>query len=297
MRGVAGAVREAVTDHALAPDEAVVILGSGLTAVDTVLSLSRQPRRAPIWLVSRRGLVPQTHASSPVAPVDLRLMLESLRAAPGGLRLDALLRAMRAKLREVRAEGGDWRGVVDGVRPHTATIWGALSLADRRRFLGSVRPYWEVHRHRMAPGVAERFGALVQEGRVRIVAGSVAAAQADDDGVRLYVRERGADRLVELRAGVVINCTGPAASNSAESNPAIGSLLVHGWVRPDILSLGLETTRDGVVVDAHGVVAADLFVVGTLRKFAVWESTAVPELRVQAEQVGARVVAGLRRGG
>lgn len=287
----------AFAGNTAAPDEPVVILGSGLTAVDTVLSLSRQPRRAPIWLVSRRGLVPQTHASSPVAPVDLRPMLEALLAAPGGLHLDALLRAMRAKLREVRAEGGDWRGVVDGVRPHTATIWGALSLADRRRFLGSVRPYWEVHRHRMAPGVAERFGALVQEGRVRIVAGSVAAAQADDDGVRLYVRERGADRLVELRAGVVINCTGPAASNSAESNPAIGSLLVHGWVRPDVLSLGLETTRDGEVVDAHGVVAADLFVVGTLRKFAVWESTAVPELRVQAAEVGARVVAGLRREG
>lgn len=128
-------------------------------------------------------------------------------------------------------------------------------------------------------------------------AGSVSAAQADDDGVRLYVRERGADRLVELRAGVVINCTGPAASNSAESNPAIGSLLVHGWVRPDVLSLGLETTADGEVVDASGEAAADLFVVGTLRKFAVWESTAVPELRVQAAQVGARVVAGLRREG
>lgn len=287
----------AFAGNTAAPDEAVVILGSGLTAVDTVLSLSRQPRRAPIWLVSRRGLVPQTHASAPVAPVDLRPMIEWLLAAPGGLRLDALLRAMLAKLREVRTAGGDWRGVVDGVRPHTATIWGALSLADRRRFLGSVRPYWEVHRHRMAPGVAERFGALVQDGRVRVVAGSVAAAQADDDGVRLYVRERGADRLVELRAGVVINCTGPAASNSAESNPAIGSLLVHGWVRPDVLSLGLETTRDGEVVDAHGEAAADLFVVGTLRKFAVWESTAVPELRVQAAEVGARVVAGLRRGG
>jgi uncharacterized NAD(P)/FAD-binding protein YdhS len=93
-----------------------------------------------------------------------------------------------------------------------------------------------------------------------------------------------------MRAGWVINCTGPAASNSAESNPAIGSLLVHGWVRPDDLALGLETTADGRAIDANGQTAADLFVVGTLRKPALWESTAVPELRNQAAAVAEQIV-------
>jgi uncharacterized NAD(P)/FAD-binding protein YdhS len=117
------------------------------------------------------------------------------------------------------------------------------------------------------------------------VAGRIASAQADEGGVRLYVRERGDERLLEMQAGWVINCTGPAASNSAESNPAIGSLLVHGWVRPDELALGLDTTADGNAIHTSGEVMSDLFVVGTLRKPSVWESTAVPELRNQAAAV------------
>jgi uncharacterized NAD(P)/FAD-binding protein YdhS len=125
---------------------------------------------------------------------------------------------------------------------------------------------------------------------VRIVAGTVASAQADENGVRLYVRERGDDRLIEIRTAWVVNCTGPAASNSTESNPAIGSLLVHGLVRPDELALGLDTTADGNAIDTHGAVAEDLFVVGTLRKPGLWESTAVPELRSQAASVGERVL-------
>jgi uncharacterized NAD(P)/FAD-binding protein YdhS len=56
-------------------------------------------------------------------------------------------------------------------------------------------------------------------------------------------------------------------------------------VRTDDLALGLETTPDGNAIDAHGQVAPDLFVVGTLRKPAHWESTAVPELRSQAAAV------------
>ena len=62
----------------------------------------------------------------------------------------------------------------------------------------------------------------------------------------------------------------------------IGSLLVSGVLRPDELSLGIETTPDGHAIDADGREVADLFLVGTLRKSTDWESTAVPELRNQA---------------
>jgi uncharacterized NAD(P)/FAD-binding protein YdhS len=263
----------------------VVILGTGLTAVDAVLSLAQEPRRAPITLLSRRGLVPQTHAAAPVPPADLHPLVADWLAAPGGVHSKTLFKQLREKVRQATAAGQDWRSVVDGLRPHTAALWRALSLPERRKFLLRLRPYWEVHRHRMALGVAERFNALLDQRLVRIMAGSVVSAQAEEDGARLFVRERGEERLLELRAAWVINCTGPAAANSAESNPVIGSLLVHGGVRTDDLALGLETSSDGNAIDAHGQAASDLFVVGTLRKPALWESTAVPELRNQAASV------------
>lgn len=277
--------------NAVGADDAVVILGTGLTAVDAVLSLAQEQRRGPITLISRRGLVPQVHADAAVAPADLQALVTELLSAPNGVSITTLYHRLRKKARELAAAGQDWRSVIDGLRPHTAALWRALPVTERRKFLKYLRPYWEVHRHRMALDVARRFNALLEQGSLRIVAGSVASAQADDNGVRLYVRERGDDRMREIKAAWVINCTGPQASNSAESNPAIGSLLVHGWVRPDELSLGLDTSADGNAVDAEGVVAQDLFVVGTLRKPLLWESTAVPELRNQAAAVGERALA------
>jgi uncharacterized NAD(P)/FAD-binding protein YdhS len=281
--------------NAVNADDPVVILGSGLTAVDAVLSLAREHRQVPITLVSRRGLIPLAHSETPVAPADLQALVTELMALPGGLRLKTLNRRVRDKIREIQASGQDWRSVVDGLRGHTAHLWNTLSLSDRRQFLAHLRPYWEVHRHRMALDVAQRFGSLLDQGLVRIVAGSVASAQAEEDSVRLYVRERGDDRLREIRAAYVVNCTGPAAPNSVEANPAIGSLLVHGWAKPDELALGLQTTSEGNVVDARGKPAEDLFVIGTLRKPALWESTAVPELRIQAASVAEHVLRVLER--
>jgi uncharacterized NAD(P)/FAD-binding protein YdhS/predicted metal-dependent enzyme (double-stranded beta helix superfamily) len=273
-------------------DEPVVVLGSGLTAVDAVLTLTRGARTAPITLVSRRGLLPHSHAEAALPPIDLAPLIADWMAADRP-RVVTLARKLKQKARSLAEAGGDWRSVVDSLRPHTAKVWSTLTERDRGRFLAHLRPYWEIHRHRMAVEVARRFRELLTQNLVRVVPGTVASVHADDSGARLYVRERGDARLIELRACWVVNCTGPAACNSAESNPAIGSLLVHDWVRRDALSLGLDTTSDGNAIDAKGREVDDLFVVGTLRKPLLWESTAVPELRSQAASVAQSTVAGI----
>jgi uncharacterized NAD(P)/FAD-binding protein YdhS/predicted metal-dependent enzyme (double-stranded beta helix superfamily) len=265
------------------PKDSVVVLGSGLTAVDTVLSLASEERIAPVYLISRRGLLPQQHSPQPIPAAPLGPWIEeSLVSDPS---INAWTKLLRQKIDETERGGGDWRSVIDGLRPHTATLWRALSHRDRHRFLRHLRAFWEVHRHRTASQVSERFNELLKSGRVKILAGRIVAAQADSNGVRMFVRERGDDRLLDIATSWVVNCTGPGPSNSPESNPAIGSLLIPDWVRSDPLSLGLETTNEGLALGGRGKQAEDLFVVGTLRKPSTWESTAVPELRVQAGQV------------
>src|SRR5262249_969383 len=106
--------------NVVGPDEPAVILGSGLTAVDAVLSLTQLPRQAPITLVSRHGLLPQAHAPTPVPPADLTGLVAELVAAPGGVRAQTLLHQLRRKVRELATKGVDWRRVVGGLRPHPA---------------------------------------------------------------------------------------------------------------------------------------------------------------------------------
>jgi uncharacterized NAD(P)/FAD-binding protein YdhS len=281
--------------NAVGPDDPVLILGSGLTSVDTVLSLAEQPRRAPITLLSRNGLLPQAHHPAPLRPLALNALVSQWLADPAGIRALTLVRELRRHVRSSAASNVDWRSVVDGIRPHTAALWQAMPAAERRKFLARLRPFWEVHRHRMPALAAERFHAMLDQGAVRVIAGRLQSAHADNDGVHLIVRERKSNRTVESHAAWVINCTGPLPSNRVDSNPAIGSLLVYGWVRPDELALGLETTPAGNAVADDGHEVADLFVVGTLRKPAFWESTAVPELRNQAADAAEGVLRWLRQ--
>jgi uncharacterized NAD(P)/FAD-binding protein YdhS len=273
------------------PNEAIVIVGRGLTAVDVVLSLTQQPRGAGITLVSFNGSLPQRHALVPLPAADLRSLVSELVAEPGGLKILTLFRRLRKVVRELEAQGGDWRSVVDGLRPCTAELWRVMPSVERRKFLNRLRPFWEIHRHRTAPHVAERLRALLDNGQIRIIAGKFESAFAEGDEVRLAVRERGTRRRINLCAGWVVNCTGPTPSNRPESNSAIGSLLLRGEVRLDELGLGIETTLEGNAIAARSDKAADLFVVGALRKPELWESTAVPELREQAAEVAKQLLA------
>ena len=279
----------------IGPEAPVLIIGSGLTAIDAVMSICHAPRSAPVYLVSRRGLTPREHARPGAPPADLADAVEACVRRHGGPNVLDLVRRIRRCVGDTVEGGGDWRTVIDGLRPFTPTLWRAAADAQRSRFMRHVRPLWEVLRHRMAPEVGARLGRWRAEGAVCVMAGRVDAVHAAAGSpVQATVRCRGDVASRTLVVGWVINCTGPSPSNRPEANPAVGSLLLRGWVRPDALDLGLDTTADGRAVSRAGHPVPDLYVIGTLRKPAAWESTAVPELRVQAEVAATTIVARAR---
>jgi len=276
--------------NVISPQDNVVILGSGLTAVDTVLSLVDGPRSGTITMISRRGLFPQAHAELPITPIDLTVEVQDFLGNQSRSRLLELARSLRNKVSRIGNEGGDWRAVIDGLRPHLSVIWRSLSLDDRKRFLRFLRPYWEIHRHRMATQISAAFGELHDAGKIEFVAGQITSASAGNAHLDLIVEQRHSKHRLAISADWVINCTGPLPSNTSSGNPAIGSLLVDGWLKPDPLGLGIETTETGVALNVNHEPIDDLLVIGTLRKAMEWESTAVPELRVQAAQIARMVL-------
>lgn len=274
----------------ISPADEVVILGSGLSAVDAVLTLTHVPRKASITMISRRGLLPQTHAPVPITPVDLTELTDALLSDPRGVRSVELSRRVRRLVSDLAKQGMDWRCVIDGLRPHTIRLWRAMSTAEKGRFVEHLRPFWEVHRHRMAISISQRFGELHDSDQAHFIAGRVCSAQGTEEGVELIVEQRQARHRLAVHADWVINCTGPTPSYVGAGNPAIGALLVAGWLRPDPLSLGVDSTEEGMAISFDGMPVENLFVVGTLRKAQDWESTAVPELRIQAADVAARLI-------
>jgi uncharacterized NAD(P)/FAD-binding protein YdhS len=280
---------------AVNPADSVLVLGSGLTAVDTVLSLHTPQRTGSVTLLSRRGLLPQVHVVPPAPPLDLAGWIgQQIEEIPRHT-VAALSRRLRRLTKAHQEQGGDWRSVVDGLRPYLSQIWNSFDTAQRLDFLRRLRPFWEIHRHRMAPEIAEKFVQAQNRGWLRQCVGRVNQVQAGDEHVQVEWRGPGRALKTPLAVNWVINCTGPGPSNTAASNPAIGSLLRAGWVRPDPLALGLDIDDTGRVFTRSHERLENLLVLGTLRKPQLWESTAVPELRHQAAGIASYVLAWARR--
>lgn len=253
---------------AIAPDDDALILGSGLTMVDIVLALQAQGWRGRAIVVSRRGLLPLAHGACNDAPVDL----------PPEALTGALSTRLAAARRLAREHG--WRRVMEGYRPITLDLWRAAATARRARFLRHLRPWWDVHRHRIAPEVAAELKALTTAGRLTIIAGRAQAAADDDQSAILTIRTRNGSTPT-LRADWLIDCTGPG--HDAGRAPLTAALIAEGRARIDAVDLGLDLDAEGRVIHADGAPDASLFVLGPPARAAFWETIAVPDIRQRIE--------------
>lgn len=266
----------------------ILLLGTGLTAVDVSMSLLSENPERHIYALSRRGLLPQHHRAAAVkAPPGSPPA--AIWGAAGTLR--AQLRAFRQHARVLAAQGGDWRDALAALRPYTAAIWQAWPQQERRRFLRHVQPYWDSHRHRLAPAIHQRFAAAIQAGTVETCAARLRAMEADRAGVTVHLRRRGATADSTLRVGYVINCTGPCTDPRGTRNQLVRQLLADGLIHTDRLGLGLDVGPDGAVVGRDGVPSTALFYVGPWLKANYWEATAVPELRRYARLLAQTLLA------
>ncbi len=272
-------------------EDPVLLLGTGLTAVDIALKLAAQGHRGRTLALSRRGLTPQVHADGGAWPSFLEA---ALPASPL-----ALSRLIRRQVAAAEASGTPWQRVFDAARPAIPAAWRGWTAAQRRRFLRHARPHWDVRRHRMAPRVAAAFHALVASGRLGIAAGRITGYRAtgadgpdgSDGGpvapieVDYVARGGGARRFA---AAWVINCTGPQRDLSRCGAPLLAGLRESGLATPDALGLGLET-EDGALVDRSRRPSDRLFALGALTCPSWWEIVAVPEISVQVDRLVARL--------
>jgi uncharacterized NAD(P)/FAD-binding protein YdhS len=255
-------------------DAEVCIAGSGLSMVDTVLSLAGNGHAGPIHVLSRHALLPLPH----VAHVASELDTQPLQA----LDLRRRMRWLREAAREADRAGLPWQATMERVRPQVQALWHTLSLADQRRFLRHAVRYWDVHRHRIAPQVHAELERLRRSGQLRLHRGRLETVAPEGSRIRLSMRMRDR-RLQQLDVDRVVNATGVEMRVALMRNPLLSQLLGTGLARPGPHGIGVDTDAEGRLLDAHGHALPQVQVVGSLRIGSLWESIAVPELRGQAE--------------
>lgn len=257
------------------PAETVLILGTGLTAVDAILGLRHAGHRGVIFMVSRRGLIPNEHRFFDAPPP----------AAPEAQTMTDLFAAVRSAARESFAGSLDWRVAVDSLRPRTNALWQALTLEEQRRFVRHAMPYWNVHRHRMAPEVAAALADLTATGRLLMLAGTTRSVVANGGRFDIGIDLRGGRGRVQLEVDRVINCSGPEHDVRRLDNPLLADLLAQGLLVPHALGIGVDVAPDGALRGRDGVPSNRIYTLGPIRYGTLIETTAIPEIRDQVREL------------
>ncbi|MCJ2037282.1 FAD/NAD(P)-binding protein [Methylobacterium sp. J-068] len=253
----------------LDPARDVLVVGTGLTMMDSVAALRRHGFAGRIVAVSRRGLVPKPHAPVPAWPrPDL--------SAETRASLRRLLAWGRAEIAAARAVGVDWRSVIDALRPMTDALWAGLPRAEQARFLRHLRPYWDVHRHRTAPPAADAIAEEVARGTLVVLAGRIRSVIDETSHAVVTLQPRGGTGTLRIDAQTILDATGFSRLAETE-DPLVRNLLARGLVRPGPFGLGLDATPDGAVVSPRG--EAPLWAIGPMLRGVLWECIAVPDIR------------------
>ncbi len=262
----------------IAPEQPVLVVGTGLTGCDVIASLRHRGHRGPILAVSRRGLLPRARTTLPVeAWGDF--------AAPPSPTALALLRRVRAAIAEAAALGRPWEDVIAALRLQGAAVWGALPVGERLRLLRHLRPFWDVHRFQCAPQIDAVVRDGLASGWLTVTAATPVSATADGDRLRVVLRPRGGGAPRTASVSVIVNCTGPGHRSVVEQHPVLRSLAEAGCLRADPCRLGIDVDFESRVLDAGGQAWPDLFVAGPLARGTHGELMGLPQVALQPRAV------------
>jgi uncharacterized NAD(P)/FAD-binding protein YdhS len=273
------------------PGQDVVLLGTGLTCVDIMLTLLRQNWRGSITAVSRHALLPMPHFAAeesmegtedwPPAGVELT-----------SLTLQELLALFSEHAARVKAAGGHPARLIGKINPQATSLWQNFDLADKQLFVSRYATRYKNLRQHIAPSLhAELQQAVVHE-KINVARGSVLAVETDNE--RLCVRiQDGSDALPArtLRADMVINCLGPNVRTTDTNSRILRNLLSKQLIEPDDMDMGIRVdARLRALVEGRQV--SPLFLaLGPLLRGTLWDSIAVPDLRLQAVKVAQTILA------
>ena len=264
-----GAEARAADERLAGSDRNVLLIGTGLTAVDHVLSLDANGHRGRITALSRRGQLPRGHILYEPAPIERD-------EVPMGNVLK-LWRWLRK-----RAARGEWRAAVDAMRPHSSAVWQAFGEKEQKRFLRHAMPWWGAHRHRIATEVAARLMQLIGNGQLEVVAGRIRSMREAEDGVDVEIMRRGRDATETRRFDTIVNCTGPLGAMTRTQNPILKQMIDDRLIAVDELGIG-------VAVDEKDRAGDKVWAMGPMTKGRYWEIIAVPDIRGQAAAVAAEI--------
>ncbi len=269
----------------------VVLLGTGLTAVDIMLTLLRLNWRGSISAVSRHALLPLPHFGAD----------ESMRGTedwpPAGveltdLKLRELLDLFRVHAARVKTAGGHPARLLGKIGPQVTHIWRNFDLADKQLFVNRYATRFKILRQQIAPSLHAELLQAVAHKKINVLGGGVLGVETDNDQLCVRIQDGPAPAPVRtLRADMVVNCLGPNVRMADTKSRILRNLLDKQLIEADDMNMGIrvDTSLRALV---HGQRISPLILaLGPLLRGTFWDSIALPNLRLQALDVAQTILA------
>ena len=268
------------------PDDRVLIVGAGLTAADLVAGLDARGHRGPISMISRRGLRSRGHPQTPL-PAEGDFVSEPARSAT------ALLVRVRDAVAAANAAGRSWHPVFEALRVQGGDIWRGLSPEARRRLVRHLRPYWDVHRFRIAPQIESVLDAKLKAGSLVLRKARLGAVVRAGAAFAVELRDLRRGTAATQMFDRILVATGPAHGDILRSQSFLHELEAEGVLALDSTGLGLKTSPEARAVGAEGDADPTLFVAGPLARGAFGELMGLPQVSIYAQFVADQITAAL----
>jgi uncharacterized NAD(P)/FAD-binding protein YdhS len=235
----------------------VVIIGTGLTAVDTILSIFASGYEGQVMCISRKGLFPLPHATKGAdVKFDILPYINSILNA----HTSQIVKILRKLISENNAY--PWQSVLDSIRPYHQQIWKGFSQFDQKRILGKYFTLWNIHRHRMAPEIDAKIKSYIASGRLKIV-------------------QQNYNESEKLDAIKIFDCRGL-------------SLKILDNIFKDVGGVQFAPNGFGLICNDDYIINADknapIYALGSCFAGHLFETIAVPELRGQADKISSSIV-------
>lgn len=262
----------------------VLIIGNGLTMVDTVLGLLEQGFKGEIYSISPNGfnILPHRHTG-----LKYLKLVEELR---DDMNIYELVNLVNKHIKTVREHGVSAEPIIDSLRPHSQKIWQSFSDKEKKLFMSRLRHLWGVARHRIPLHSHDKIQQLRIDGKLHIISGKIIDINESTESIIVQYFGKKENEIKEINVSRIINCTGPETDLMSIDKSFLKNCLLNGVLAQDKLKLGIRAdTKTFKIINSDGTPHSNLFTIGSNLKGELWESTAVNELRKQAEKLAEKL--------
>lgn len=253
----------------------ITIFGAGLTMIDVVLALKHHHYKGHITIISPHGYLPQPHQEHLPA-------IENFINPNASYTLLQVLRLVNQQLKKAKRENANPHSVIDALRPYIQTLWLNFSIKEKQQFLRHLRHKWGVARHRAPLDSISVIHELMLNQQLSVLKGRISDIKENAGCFDItYANKFSSNNLLNTEA--IVNCTGPESDFHKIDTGLIKQLIHSGLIEGHELHYGIKASKTGEV-------SKTLFAIGPPLKGVLWESTAVPEIRVQAAEITGKII-------